>query len=105
MVKLLNGIFSRFDEVVLEHSVEKIKTIGDAYMVVAGLPEARADHAQILVDMSAKFIEIASEYNDHEGKPIEIRIGIHSITKIGCPFRYIWRQVIRIGLASDSGTC
>ena len=78
VVKLLNGIFSRFDEVVLEYSVEKIKTIGDAYMVVAGLPEARADHAQILVDMSAKFIEIASEYNDHEGKPIQIRIGIHS---------------------------
>ena len=78
VVKLLNGIFSRFDEVVLEHNVEKIKTIGDAYMVVAGLPEARADHAQILVDMSAKFIEIASEYNDHEGKPIQIRIGIHS---------------------------
>ena len=78
VVKLLNGIFSRFDEVVLEYNVEKIKTIGDAYMVVAGLPEARADHAQILVDMSAKFIEIASEYNDHEGKPIQIRIGIHS---------------------------
>ena len=47
-------------------------------MVVAGLPEARADHAQILVDMSAKFIEIASEYHDHEGNPIQIRIGIHS---------------------------
>ena len=78
VVKLLNGIFSRFDEVVLEHNVEKIKTIGDAYMVVAGLPEARADHAQILVDMSTKFIEIASEYNDHEGNPIQIRIGIHS---------------------------
>ena len=78
VVKLLNGIFSRFDEVVLEYSVEKIKTIGDAYMVVAGLPEARADHAQILVDMSAKVIEIASEYNDHEGNPIQIRIGIHS---------------------------
>ena len=47
-------------------------------MVVAGLPEARADHAQILVDMSAKFIKIASEYNDQEGNPIQIRIGIHS---------------------------
>mgnify|MGYP001497295904 CR=1 FL=1 len=78
VVKLLNNIFSRFDEVVMEYSVEKIKTIGDAYMIVAELPEARADHAQILVDMSARFIEIANEYNDHEGDLIQIRIGIHS---------------------------
>ena len=78
VVTLLNNIFSRFDDVVLEHNVEKIKTIGDAYMVVAGLPEPRTDHAQILVEMSATLIEIASEYNDHEGNPIQLRIGIHS---------------------------
>ena len=68
--------FSRFDEVVLDYNVEKIKTIGDAYMVVAGPPEARADHAQILVDMSAKFIEIANEYNDHE--ETQYRLGLAS---------------------------
>ena len=78
VVSLLNNMFSRFDDVVSEHNVEKIKTIGDAYMVVAGLPESRTDHAQILVKMSAKLIEIAEEYNDHEGNPIQLRIGIHS---------------------------
>ena len=71
-------MFSRFDDVVSEHNVEKIKTIGDAYMVVAGLPEPRTDHAQILVKMSATLIEIANGYNDHEGNPIQLRIGIHS---------------------------
>ena len=78
VVSLLNNMFSRFDDVVSEHNVEKIKTIGDAYMVVAGLPEPRTDHAQVLVKMSAKLIEIADEYNDHEGNPIQLRIGIHS---------------------------
>jgi class 3 adenylate cyclase len=78
VVSLLNNMFSRFDDVVSEHNVEKIKTIGDAYMVVAGLPEPRTDHAQVLVKMSAKLIEIANEYNDHEGNPIQLRIGIHS---------------------------
>ena len=46
LVALLNNIFSAFDELVEKHGLEKIKTIGDAYMAVGGLPEPRADHAQ-----------------------------------------------------------
>ena len=46
LVELLNEVFSRFDELAERHGLEKIKTIGDAYMVAAGLPEPRADHAE-----------------------------------------------------------
>src|SRR5664280_3049235 len=45
LVRLLNGLFSEFDRLAVSLGVEKIKTIGDAYMVAGGLPEPRADHA------------------------------------------------------------
>src|SRR5262245_24681521 len=52
LVGVLNEIFSLFDELVEQHALEKIKTIGDAYMVVGGLPVARADHAEAVADMA-----------------------------------------------------
>lgn len=71
-------MFSDFDEVVEKFGVEKIKTVGDAYMVVSGLPRERNDHAQVLINVAQRFLEIAAEYEDHEGNPIELRIGINS---------------------------
>ena len=52
MVELLNEIFSHFDDLVGKHELEKIKTIGDCYMVAAGVPRPRADHAQALVQLA-----------------------------------------------------
>ena len=52
VVAVLNEVFSRFDTLAERHGLEKIKTIGDAYMVVAGAPEPRADHAAVIVDMA-----------------------------------------------------
>ncbi|MGB7894925.1 MAG: adenylate/guanylate cyclase domain-containing protein, partial [Microcoleus sp.] len=78
LVDLLNKIFSGFDVLCEQHGLEKIKTIGDAYMAVGGLPEPRADHAdaiaQIALDMQA---EIA-RFNAKNNKFFSIRIGIHS---------------------------
>src|SRR4029079_1668132 len=57
-VALLDQIFARWDGLALRHGVEKIKTIGDAYMVAAGLPEPREDHAEAIADMA---LEMAGE--------------------------------------------
>ena len=57
LVRLLNGLFSEFDRLALDLGVEKIKTIGDAYMVAGGLPEPRADHAHAVADMALAMIE------------------------------------------------
>ena len=78
VVDLLNGIFSEFDDICRKKGIEKIKTIGDAYMAVAGLPAARADHAQILVDVGFEFLEIIKKYQTETANQLEMRIGIHS---------------------------
>ncbi len=74
----LNRVFSRFDDLVSKYGVEKIKTIGDAYMVVAGLPSARKDHATSIVSLALDTLEAAKEINEISDIPLEIRIGINS---------------------------
>jgi PAS domain S-box-containing protein len=78
LVEILNVIFSEFDRLAQQHGIEKIKTIGDAYMVVAGLPERRPAHAiaiaQMALDMQAALVQL----NAKLGKMFRLRIGIHS---------------------------
>ena len=78
LVKRLNVIFSHFDQLAEKYGVEKIKTIGDAYMVVGGLPTPRDDHAeaiaQMALGMQAKIAKLSAE----TGEKLAIRIGINS---------------------------
>ena len=78
VVGFLNEMFSEFDELTEKYNVEKIKTIGDSYMVVAGLTSSTNDHATILFKFGQKLIEISSKYKDHMGDPILLRIGLNS---------------------------
>ncbi len=78
LVELLNVIFSRFDQLAERLRIEKIKTIGDAYMVVAGLPTPRKDHAQAIAQMALNMQTAIVELNDELGKSFSLRIGIHS---------------------------
>jgi len=78
LVELLNQIFSKFDRLVEEHGVEKIKTIGDAYMVAAGLPRRRLDHAQAIAQMALEMQRAIVEFNQETGENFELRIGINS---------------------------
>jgi adenylate cyclase len=72
LVILLNEVFSRFDRLAELHGLEKIKTIGDAYMAVGGLTNQRSDHAQAVAEMALDMRdEVARHYNE-----LEIRIGI-----------------------------
>jgi adenylate cyclase len=78
LVRLLNDLFSEFDRLALSLGVEKIKTIGDAYMLVGGLPEPRADHAHAVADMALAMIEAVDRINCELPLPLQMRIGIHS---------------------------
>jgi class 3 adenylate cyclase len=78
LVRLLNGLFSEFDRLALELGVEKIKTIGDAYMVAGGLPEPRADHAHAVADMALAMVATIERMNCDLPSPLQMRIGMHS---------------------------
>jgi adenylate cyclase len=78
LVKLLNDIFSRFDKRAELLGLEKIKTIGDAYMAVGGLPIPRSDHAEIVADMALGMYQDLTDFNQANQQEIQMRIGIHS---------------------------
>jgi adenylate cyclase len=78
LVGLMNRLFSEFDRLALNLGIEKIKTIGDAYMVVGGLPEPRVDHAHAVADMALAMIGVVERMNRELTTPLQMRIGIHS---------------------------
>ncbi len=78
LVKSLNEIFSAFDRLAEKHRLEKIKTIGDAYMVVGGLPTPREDHAEAMAAMALDMQSEVGHYNAAHGSRLKIRIGMHS---------------------------
>ncbi|HEY0097941.1 MAG TPA: adenylate/guanylate cyclase domain-containing protein [Pyrinomonadaceae bacterium] len=78
LVYLLNEIFSSFDELATRHGLEKIKTIGDAYMVAAGLPERRADHAEAMAEMALDMQAALAAFNRARGTTLNIRTGINT---------------------------
>lgn len=78
VVTLLNAVFSEFDDLVDRFRLEKVKTVGDAYMVVAGLPNARTDHAEVAADLALAMQDAISRHVDDRGEPMMLRIGISS---------------------------
>jgi len=78
LVDLLNKIFSVFDRLTQKHGLEKIKTIGDAYMVVGGLPTPRPDHAEAVVEMALDMQQAITRFQRNDGKPFHLRIGINT---------------------------
>jgi adenylate cyclase len=77
-VALLELLFSRFDALAAGRGLEKIKTIGDAYMVAGGIPQARADHAAATAEMALDMLEAAADAGRVAGEKLELRIGIHT---------------------------
>jgi class 3 adenylate cyclase len=76
LVSMLNDIFTQFDQIAEKHGLEKIKTIGDCYMAVAGLPQPRADHAIAAADMALEVKERIKDYKTNDGAPVRFRIGL-----------------------------
>lgn len=78
LIALLNSIFSEFDDLTDKYQAEKIKTIGDAYMVVAGVPVNCADHAERMANMGLDMMQAIVRHNAVTGQALQIRVGIHS---------------------------
>jgi adenylate cyclase len=79
VVEMLNDLFSQFDELVDKYSVEKIQVAGDGYMVAAGVPTPRPDHAIVMAQLALDMLDRVKTGNFLGGKhPIEIRIGLNS---------------------------
>jgi class 3 adenylate cyclase len=76
VVQALNDLFSVFDQHARQRGLEKIKTIGDAYMVAGGLPDPRPDHAQAVIEMAMAIRDEVARRTDPGGQPLAVRIGI-----------------------------
>jgi len=77
LVELLNEVFSVFDEFVEKYDLEKIKTIGDCYMVASGVPRPRPDHARVLIDLALDMRDYVDEHEIH-GHKLAFRMGVNS---------------------------
>ena len=78
LVTMLNEVFSHFDKLAERHGLEKIKTIGDNYMLVGGLPTPRDDHASAVAEMALDMLDDVARINEKNQRQISIRIGINS---------------------------
>jgi class 3 adenylate cyclase len=76
LVGMLDGLFSEFDAMAEQRQLEKIKTVGDAYMVVGGLPEPRPDAAEAVAEMALEMQELVAGYHTPSGQLLRLRIGI-----------------------------
>lgn len=78
VVELLNDLFTRFDLAAREFDIEKIKTIGDAYMAVSGLPDPCVNHVEKIMKMAVRMIKISREFSEERSMTLRLRIGINS---------------------------
>ena len=99
VVHLLSHLFLRFDELVHKYNVEKIKTIGDAYIVAGGVPIVTRDHSDQVASFALDMIAAVNIYNRQNNKDLKIRNGIHTgpcvAGLIGTKSKYIQTKIIR----------
>jgi adenylate cyclase len=78
LVEVLGDLFSRFDLITEKHGLEKIKTIGDCYMLAGGVPEPSDDHAHAVIDAALEMCTALEEMRERTGGALRMRIGVHS---------------------------
>ena len=78
LITLLNSVFTKFDDLSHKHRAEKIKTIGDAYMAVAGVPIQSSNHAEQMAALALDMQQEIVQHNRETGQSLQIRIGLHS---------------------------
>jgi guanylate cyclase len=100
VVAMLDDLFTRLDDIAAQHGLEKIKTIGDSYMAVAGAPEPRDDHAVAAIEFARAMIDVVAEKRRAESDAdLEVRIGIASGPVVG---GVIGRQRLLFDLWGDT---
>lgn len=78
LVRFLDRLYTTFDRLVDKHGLEKIKTTGDSYMVVSGVPQPRADHVEALAALAIDISRTVGDLRDPTGRPVPLRIGMAS---------------------------
>ena len=78
LVQFLNKIFTSFDNLVEKYQLEKIKTVGDAYMVAGGFPEPRLDHVEAIADLALEMQESMVMFHTEKNQSVSMRTGIHT---------------------------
>ncbi|MBD2058553.1 response regulator [Oculatella sp. FACHB-28] len=78
LVRLLNQIFSTFDQLVEQYRLEKVKTVGDAYIAVGGLPQVKPDHAEAIADLALAMQQAIAQFHRDTGDSFCLRIGINT---------------------------
>jgi len=102
VIGLLNRVFSRFDQITDEWGVYKVETIGDVYLISAGVPEPMVDHANVLTHVAVSMMEALPEFQSEERLlPVQLKIGIHSgpvIAGVGRTLTHAGRTASSTGL-------